>query len=711
MKYLIKRWGAMALGCLVAGSAFAQGGDAAVLDARDAFGRSDTQRLAGLRLVAMAEQHDLAPWVDYWHLNTRLGEATQDELEAFYARWRGTYVEDRLRNDWLLELGKRRDWANFRTDFPRFRMNDDRQVTCYALLTDHQSGRDVRELARDEWHAQRDSDDGCALLASTLHAEGKLPDADVWHKLRLSFEFNRGRAARLAAELLGAEVAKAIDDVTDRSARYLARTASASNRTQAELAALALARMAASDPDGVAAQLDERWQRRLPADLAAWAWAITAKQSAQKLLPSAHERFQRAQRLAPRSGSRIDWSDDMRAWQVRAALRAVDARDRWPAVRTAIAAMSPAEQRDAAWVYWDARAALALADEAREDRADELRLKARAALASIASPLHFYGQLAAEDLDLRLALPRSTPPAMAPEAIVAESPTGAAAAGASAPPATVEQAQSAGTASDAAAGSAPVSADTLRSHPGLARAVRLIELGLRNEGVREWNFSLRGMDDRQLIAAAQLACEREIWDRCINTSDRTRREINIGQRYPLAHREELEAKAREAGLEPAYVFGLVRQESRFITDARSSAGASGLMQVMPATARWVARKIGLGYTRDMITDRAMNLRLGTAYLKLVLDDFGGSQAMAAAAYNAGPGRPRRWREGPLLETPIWAENIPFPETRDYVKKVLANAAVYAAVLGSAEVPALKPRLAPAVGPRDAGAPAADGSLP
>jgi soluble lytic murein transglycosylase len=268
-----------------------------------------------------------------------------------------------------------------------------------------------------------------------------------------------------------------------------------------------------------------------------------------------------------------------------------------------------------------------------------------------------------------------------------------------------------GTAGGAASVAAPAAVDTVRTHAGLSRAVRLIELGLRNEGVREWNFSLRGMDDRQLIAAAQLACEREIWDRCINTSDRTRREVNIGQRYPLAHRAELEAKAREAGLDPAYVFGLIRQESRFVTDARSSAGASGLMQVMPATARWVARKLGLRYTQDMITDRDVNLRLGTAYLKLVLDDFGGSQAMAAAAYNAGPGRPRRWREGPVLETPIWAESIPFPETRDYVKKVLANAAVYAAVLGSAEAPTLKPRLVPSVGPRDAGAPAADGSLP
>jgi soluble lytic murein transglycosylase len=198
--------------------------------------------------------------------------------------------------------------------------------------------------------------------------------------------------------------------------------------------------------------------------------------------------------------------------------------------------------------------------------------------------------------------------------------------------------------------------------------------------VREWNFSLRGMGDRALLAAAARACEREVWDRCINTSDRTKSEIDLEQRFPMPFRDEVVTSARAIGLDPAYVYGLIRQESRFVLDARSHVGASGLMQLMPATARWTARKIGLAFTPEAITERSTNLRLGTSYLKLVLDDFDGSQAMAAAAYNAGPSRPRRWREGATIEPAIWAENIPFGETRDYVKKVLSNATVYAAML-------------------------------
>jgi len=169
-------------------------------------------------------------------------------------------------------------------------------------------------------------------------------------------------------------------------------------------------------------------------------------------------------------------------------------------------------------------------------------------------------------------------------------------------------------------------------------------------------------------------------------------------------------RTREIGLDPAYVYGLIRQESRFIMDARSHVGASGLMQVMPATARETARHIGLSnFTADQINQRETNILIGTAYLKRALDDFGGSMALAAAAYNAGPSRPRSWRNGPVLDAAIWAENVPFGETRDYVKKVLANATVYAAVL-SGQPQSLRDRLGP-IGPRSAGAPPIDEKMP
>jgi soluble lytic murein transglycosylase len=134
------------------------------------------------------------------------------------------------------------------------------------------------------------------------------------------------------------------------------------------------------------------------------------------------------------------------------------------------------------------------------------------------------------------------------------------------------------------------------------------------------------------------------------------------------------------------------------------------MQVMPATARWTARKIGLNnFGVEQLNDRETNIAIGTGYLKLVLDDFNGSMPLAAAAYNAGPSRPRNWRNGPVIEAAAWAENVPFNETRDYVKKVLSNTTTYAAIL-SGQPQSLKARLG-TVGPRDATQPEPNREIP
>ena len=648
--------GASLLG--VAPAACAQNNDANITDAREALRKKDRARLIVTRAVALAASHPLAMWPDYWELTNRIGEVQQAEVNEFAARWPGTYVEDRFRNDWLLELGKRRDWVNFAAEFPRFRMNDDREVTCYALLVDHLGGKDVRDAALSNWLAQRDADDGCALLAATLVDAKLFTTADVWRKARFAIDAGRPRAARQAAVMISVAAGSAVTELAENPARYMSRSASAVSRTNAELTLLALMRMASNDPEAASGQLSERWERALPADLAAWGWASVAKQSAMKLQPEAADHYQRAALSAARAGRELDWPDDTLAWKVRAALRADNGRARWQQVMQAINAMGSAEQRDTAWVYWKARAMLAIAGDSQDT--ESMRSSGRELLGSISNQVNFYAAMAAEHLGQTVFMPaRPEPPT--PEERVA----------------------------------------TLQK-PGLVRGLQLINLGLRSEGEREWNFTLRGMNDRELLAAAQLACDREVYKSCINTSDRTRGEIDMTQRFPTPHLKEVTMHAREIGVDVAYVYGLIRQESRFIMDARSGVGASGLMQLMPATARWTAKKIGLPYTPELITDRDTNIKLGTSYLKLVLDDFGGSQALAAAAYNAGPGRPRRWRDGPALETAIWAENIPFPETRDYVKKVLSNGSYYAAVM-TGQAPSLKARLGRGVAPAGANA--------
>ncbi|HEX2540368.1 MAG TPA: lytic transglycosylase domain-containing protein, partial [Caldimonas sp.] len=508
--------------------ASAQSFDTTVLDAREAFRKRDRVRLAQLRAQSAAEKNPLALWVEYWELTHRIGEIHPAEFTAFAERWSGSYVEDRMRNDWLLELGRRRDWNNVAAEFPRFRMNDDREATCYWLVTEQLAGRDVKEAGLAAWLAQKDADDGCAVLAATLHAAKALSTADVWKKVRLSVEAGKPKAARQAAALVSDGVAAAVGDLLESPAIFLAKKASTATRNDAELAALALVRMAQSDNDTAAALLADRWERALPAELASWTWASIGRQTAMKLQPAAADQFLRAARLLTRTGREIELSDDTLAWKVRAALRADGGRARWQQVIQAVNAMSPGEQKDPAWTYWKARGLKAIAKDSQES--ESLLATSRELFTALASQLNFYGALAAEELGQ----PQALPPRAAP----------------------ITQAEK----------------DAVTANPGLVRGLVLVSIGLRGEGVREWNYTIRGMSDRELLAAAQYACDREVWDRCINTSDKTKDEIALEQRFPMPLLKDVSARAGEIGLDPAFVYGLIRQESRFIMDARSHVG-------------------------------------------------------------------------------------------------------------------------------------------
>jgi len=717
--------------------------DLAVVEAREALRVRDSGRLAAARDALIAAHHPLAPWADFWAVQNRLVQASVSEVDDFLARWPQAYVADRLRNDWLLVLGQRRDWATFLRIQPGFRMNDDKEVVCYGVLARHQTNAvpegpgDLREQARQAWWAQKDPDTGCITMAQALVPAGVLTTTDVWRKLRLSLEGDKPKVTQQTAQLLGDTVAQAVNRLLGQPKDHLfprpvsagARGAASAQREagarlesgakgkarrpsgrhkivrpsdlpqvapavaglpkeiQGPLNLLALVRWAAMDAPAVAAALDdpearERWH--LTAEEAAWAWAQVGRQSAWRLQPEAPALYERAMAvgggLSPADVART-WSNDTLAWMARSALRAATAGQpqHWSLVERAVDAMSIDHQQDPAWVYWKARALMARPANPAVPvpgvaQAADARQQGRELMARISGTVGFYGLLAAEDLN--------GAPAKAP-----------------ARPAAVNEAEKA----------------EAKAIPGIDRALRLFALGWRSEATREWNYTLSysktgGLTDRELLAVADAACELEIWDRCINTSERTRAEVDLFQRFPTPFRRDVLAAAQNVGLDPAYMYGLIRQESRFIVAARSHVGAAGLMQVMPATAAWTARKLGIDYTPDLITDRLTNLKLGAGYLKLIQDDFDGSQAMAAAAYNAGPGRPRRWREGPRLETAAWAENIPFNETRDYVKKVLTNAVLYGHVLQGRPL-SIKTRLGGFIGPRPRNEPPPQQDLP
>ena len=190
---------------------------------------------------------------------------------------------------------------------------------------------------------------------------------------------------------------------------------------------------------------------------------------------------------------------------------------------------------------------------------------------------------------------------------------------------------------------------------------------------------LRNATDDALQNFAEAGRRLGYTDRMINSSERTKAAHDFYQRFPMPYINEAAPVAKNLGLDTAWVYGLIRQESRFITSVYSSVGAQGLMQLMPKTAAWVSKKIGANIAADEVLDPVNNLLLGQHYLNMVQNDLDGSPMLATAAYNAGPGRPRAWRATlpRATEGAIFAETIIFNETRTYVKSVLANAVIYA----------------------------------
>ena len=581
---------------------------------RDAARRDDAANANAL--AARLPNYGIPSYVDYYRLKPRLRSASYKEVRDFLKRYEGTAIADRLRNDWLLEVGRKRDWTTFDEQYPLFALDDDTQLKCYALMSKAAKGKNVVDDARLVLTSPKDYGDGCHALMATLAESGQFSFYDVWAQIRLAAQSASTPAARRMAALTDADE-KHVEQAILRPTVTLAR-GPGKTRESHQLYVVALGRAARSGLEQAAHTLEGTTQILSPYEQAL-GWSEIALQASLKLAP---------QTLADywsRAGD-VPMSNEAYQWRARMALRAGD----WKWLKFSIEAMPSVLRNQPVWIYWLARA---LKEEGKVEEAQKL-------YKSIADQVHFYGQLSLEELGQKITVPQTARPIASDEI------------------------------------------DRIAANPGLRRALKFFEMNLRFEGVREWNWELRKMNERDHLVAAEFARQNNLIDRMVNTSDRTKLEVDFNQRYPSPFRDVMVKTTDSLGLDMAWVYGLIRQESRFIMNARSYVGASGLMQLMPATAHFVARKIGMrNFDQSQVNDTNINIALGTNYLNMVLRDLDGSQPMATAAYNAGPGRPRAWRStlSRPVEGAIFAETIPFDETRGYVKNVLSNATYYAAL--------------------------------
>ena len=480
-------------------------------------------------LAARLKGYVLEPYVQYWQLRLRLDDASAEEVQSVLAATRDSAISDRLRADWLKVLGRRQDWNAFATEYVKL-VNNEPDIACYALQAGlAKSAEDWTAEARRIWFTGRDLPDACNRVFDTLSAQGNLSEEDVWARIRLALEAGNTGVARAAAAYLPA----------------------GNGLASAPLPSIAVNPQAYLDRGNF--DMKTRGGREA-AMFAAHRLARTSPQLAADRWEKLAPRFSEAERayvwgvIAYLGAMRHDPSalawygragplNDVQAeWKVRAALRAQN----WKEVLAAVEAMSPKNQQDPAWRYWKARALKAAG------RAPE----AQALFEPLAREFGFYGQLATEELGARVGTP----------------PTGYR--------------------------PGPEDVQAMARIPALQRTLVLYRLNLRLEGIREWIWGTRDFDDRQLLAAAEFGRQRELWDRAINTADRTREVHDFSLRYLAPYREQMRDFVAREQLDEAWVLGLIRQESRFIADAKSSAGARGLMQLMPATAAWAAKKVG-----------------------------------------------------------------------------------------------------------------------
>ena len=607
------------LGLATALPVWAAPGDAAVQRARAAY---IARQVANLERAAadVPADHVLSPYVEYWRLMLS-GRGDEARIADFLARYPDSRVAESLRADWLKSLGARAAWPQYLAEYPRL-VKPDTTHQCYAYRAEWALGNPAHQReAVSLWFSGRDLPNACDPLFTQLIEAGLLNEEDVWRRIRLALEAGNVGVAQAVSNSLP-EAQRPAASLFDQAARDPARLLNSGKLDFGQRGDREIGLYAldqvAKNNSGVAEQVLQKNAVKLSADELRTAWARLATWAARRHEAVALDWYQRAGLVAV--------TDFQREWWTRAALRAGD----WQTVQRVTESMGESTRAQAVWRYWRARAL----------QANGQRQAANAIFLALSREHHYYGQLAEEELGSVMQAPQI----------------------------------------NVKTGGENVAA--IARNPGIARAQALYDLGLRSDATLEWNWTIQRFSDTQLLSAAELARQMEWYDRAIDTAERTRELHDFELRFLAPYRELARQAASDNQIDEAWVFGLMRQESRFINVARSNVGAAGLMQIMPATARWIAQRLGIKrFDTNEMQDPARNIQFGSYYLKHVQTSLDGSPVLATAAYNAGPGRAQRWRSSQPMEAAVYIESIPFAETRDYVKKVMSNAMYYATRFG------------------------------
>jgi soluble lytic murein transglycosylase len=589
------------------------------LEALQALDSGDLQQFE--RLYHRLDGYILQNFLRYSFLKDHLAATPKEEIVRFLHDNQYAFIVADLRAQWLGQLASAGDWETFMAHY-RNRDNDP-ALQCYRLQYLLKTRADIAALAPQVeklWLSDTRLPAVCNPVFDVWRKSGRLSDELIWSRIELLMQRNQSSfAGELADEYLDAK-----ERIWLRRWRAMQRNPLQALRSidypldtarARKIVKDGVVRLGYRDPE---AAMDE-WKRLLGGH--------------PELAPEGNEIVRELGILATQRHLPVgavwlfslpDDSTDakLHLWRLRAALVAGD----WQRAKWLLAQLSPPEQQERLWWYWTARI--------MEQTGN--RSRARDFYTLLAQDRHYYSFLAADRLHQRYAMQHQPLEVSAQER------------------------------------------QTVLSQPGIRAAGELFAVGDLENARKQWNWAIEGMSPSALQAAAVVARDWGWYGRAIATVSKSGYTNDIDLRFPLLYRDIVEANAEAHDLDPSWIYGVMRQESGFVVDARSAAGALGLMQLLPHVGRMTARRLNLAIAdKDALLEVENNLRLGSAFLQNLLHRYNGHELLATAAYNAGPNRVKTWlpRDKPI-DADVWVETIPYDETREYVKNVMAYTVVY-----------------------------------
>lgn len=560
--------------------------------------------------------YPLQPYLDQKRLMNRMRLSSAKEISDFLDKHQGTPLDWPLRKKWLKYLAKRNRQSLF-IEF--FKPTSDAELTCqyYVFKLNKGAASDpiMNKVAR-LWGVGKSQPKACDPLFKQWSEAGLRTQTHVWQRLAKAADGGKHTLIPYITSLMPKDqqyLGKLWHKVR-RDPAYISKLARfpTKNEKEAIIFSYGIKRLIWRDPN-----------RALSAYAKAEkAFKFTAEQQQQIARKFALALASKKHKSAKKWLAKVEdkhLTNNLIQWKIADALR----KQNWQGIKAELLSIPSEQQKTNQWKYWYARSLLATGEQT----------KGKELLGELASKRHYYGFLAASLTNKPVSFQHK--------------------------PLTVSEAEKQALFDDAAG----------------KRAFELFHIGRLHMARKEWNYWLTKLDQRQKLVAAKLASEIGWYDRPIFTLSQAGYLDDVDMRFPLAFSEEIQQFSNKHAINPAWAFAITRRESSFMQDANSSAGAKGLMQVLPSTAKHLTKRKRI--TNKYLLNSTNNINLGTRYLRDLLKRHKGNQVLATAAYNAGPYRVKAWLKAiDSMPADIWIETIPFQETREYVKSVLAYQQIY-----------------------------------